>query len=536
MAGIPFNSVYVAIAVYTTIKSNGFGSFFLLSIIASLTRVFYNLVLYPDFFSSIKHIPSPSRRSWLTGNTTALITENPFEEMRVWLDEVPNDGLIRYYITGNMERILLTRPKALSELLVQKVYDFPKPEFIRGRLAPITGPTGLLLVEGDEHKKQRKNLMPAFAYRHIKNLYPVFWSKSTEMAIRIEKELQSRADPEDNVIQVGAWAARTTLDIIGVAGMDNDFNSLQDPDNHLTKTYHKVLADLPLYFKIVFVFGMIIGIPNLALTMPFKINRETRESSEVIRNVARQMIRQKKEKLENKSAQNSVDIVSVALESGTFTEEELVDQMMTFLGAGHETTSTALQWAMYRIAKHPDMQARLRDEVRTHLPPITTEDPQPVSAATLDSLPYLNAFCNETLRFHPSVPATVRVAACDTTIVGQHIPKGTLFMVAPEVVNRSKDLWGADADEFNPERWLAPGRANTGGATSNYGLLTFIHGPRSCIGQGFAKAELACMVATLVGKFEMELKDPDAKLQVRLGATVCPKDGVVARFTPVKGW
>ncbi|KAL4895192.1 cytochrome P450 [Aspergillus ambiguus] len=535
MAGIPFGAIYVALAAYTLSRST-IANFFLVSVLVAFAKFVYNMALYPAFFTPLKHLPSPSHRSWLTGNTNSYFIMTPSTEMRNWLKEVPNNGLVRYYITGNLERVLLTKPKALSELLVTKVYDFPKPEFVRSRLAPVTGEHGVLLVEGDEHKKQRKNLMPAFAYRHIKDLYPIFWAKSAEMAQMIEKDLKARTDPTDNVVCVGAWATRATLDIIGVAGMDHDFNSLQDPNNELAQQYHKIMAEPSTFAKLLFVLGMLIGFPNLASKLPSKRNAEMNESSQFIRDVARQMIRQKREKLESKTAKNDVDIISVALESGTFTEDDLIDQMMTFLAAGHETTSTALQWVAYALCKHPDMQERLREEVRANLPSISTESPEPLSAATLDGLPYLNAFCNEVLRFHPSVPGTVRTAARDTSLLGVPIPKGTLLLLSPEVINRSEELWGPDAHEFNPERWLGPGKANTGGASSNYAYLTFIHGPRSCIGQGFAKAELACLVAAMIGKFKIEAKYPDAKLDVRIGATVRPRDGVLAKFTPLEGW
>ncbi|KMK57792.1 cytochrome P450 monooxygenase, putative [Aspergillus fumigatus Z5] len=505
---IPWPAVYLAIAasVYMrpqyAILDSLTATFVVLSLAVTSFRIIYAFVLYPNFFTPIKHIPTPSNWSWLTGNTSSYLIESPFEEMIEWAYKVPNNGLIRYYIVGNLER-----------------------------------KHGVLLVEGDEHKRQRKNLMPAFSYRHIKNLYPIFWSKSIEMVKLIEKDLHSRADAKDNIVRVSEWASRATLDIIGVAGMDHDFGSLHDSNNELTKHYRRLLEEPPLAMRIIFVLGVLFGSVGVVESLPLKRNREIRESSLYIRDVARQMIRKKEAKTKSQaSAETGTDIVSVALESGAFTEEELVDQMMTFLAAGHETTSTALQWSVYALCKHPDVQTRLREEVRTHLPPISPEHPEPLSAATLDSLPYLNAFCNEVFRFHPSVPGTVRDAAKDTTLLGYPIPKGTRILVSPEVINHSKELWGPDADQFNVERWLGPGRANTGGASSNYSFLTFLHGPRSCIGQGFAKAELACLVAAIVGRFQMELKDADAKLEVRRSATVAPKDGVLARFTPLEGW
>lgn len=285
-----------------------------------------------------------------------------------------------------------------------------------------------------------------------------------------------------------------------------------------------------------FVLAMLMGSLTLIQKLPTQRNKDIEEGGEVIRNVARQMIQQKKEKMKDPNSETGVDIISVALANGTFDDENLVDQLMTFLGAGHETTATALQWAVYALCKNPDVQTRLREEIRANLPPISPENTEPMDATQIDNMPYLHAVCNEVLRFHPSVPNTLRISVKDTTLVGQPIPKGTFFIISPEVVNHMEELWGPDADKFNPDRFMGQGKANNGGANSNYAFLTFLHGPRSCIGQGFAKAELACLLAAMVGRFKFELKDPDAKLELKEGATVSPKDGVMAKFTPVERW
>jgi len=377
--------------------------------------------------------------------------------------------------------------------------------------------------------------MPAFSYRHIKDLYPVFWTKSVEMVNLIQQDIQSRDSTGDNTIQVRNWASRATLDIIGVAGMDHDFDSLRDPGNTLHKSYERIFASPNLATKILLVVGVLLRNVELIQKLPTQRNKEIIEGGEVVRDVARQMVRLKKDKMEDPNATTGVDIISVAMKSGTFDEENLVDQLMTFLGAGHETTATAMQWAVYALCKNPEIQTRLREEIRTNLPSISIDNPS-IDATAIDNLPYLHAVCNEVFRFHPSVPTTVRTANKDTTLAGTAIPKGTFILIAPDVLNRMENLWGPDADKFNPDRFMDPGMANTGGASSNYAFLTFLHGPRSCIGQGFAKAELACLLAATVGRFQMELKYPDKELKVRAGATVSPEDGVLARFTPLEGW
>ena len=123
-----------------------------------------------------------------------------------------------------------------------------------------------------------------------------------------------------------------------------------------------------------------------------------------------------------------MDILSVALESGGFTDENLIDQLMTFLAAGHETTASAMTWATYLLAKHPEVQARLRAEIRENLPSIS-DTATTVSSLDIDRLPYLSAFCSEVLRYLSPVPLTVRVAARDTSIQGQFIPQGTQIML-----------------------------------------------------------------------------------------------------------
>lgn len=107
---------------------------------------------------------------------------------------------------------------------------------------------------------------------------------------------------------------------------------------------------------------------------------------------------------------------------------------------------------------------------------------QDITAAQIDDCHYLHAVCSEVLRLYSPVSTTLRVAACDTSINGQVVPKGTVVILCPWAVNTSTQMWGPDAHEFKPERWLdADGKANNkGGAESNFAFLTFLHGPRSC--------------------------------------------------------
>lgn len=391
--------------------------------------------------------------------------------------------------------------------------------------------------------------MPAFHYRHVKDLYPLFWSKSCEMvrAIALKAPTNEGLEPPGElsnapVVEIGNWTSRATLDIIGLAGMGQDFNALEDPQTELSRAYQSIFNADDRQARILGLLGLIF--PRWFLqALPLKRNRAVRHGIGTIRRVSHELVQQKKRNLEQKK-RTGIDILSVALESGGFTDENLVDQMMTFLAAGHETTSTAMIWAVYALCRHPEVQTRLRDEVRNGLPPIDGAGPAKTTTTTtitapdLDRLPFLHAVCSEVFRLYPPVRVTLREAARDTTVQGQFVPAGTFVVLAPLAINTAVALWGDDANEFKPERWLdasaRPAAGTAGGA--NYAFMTFLHGPRSCIGEKFARAEFACLLAALVGRFEMELAEKDREVEITGGITSKPKGGLPVRMRVVEGW
>jgi cytochrome P450 len=349
------------------------------------------------------------------------------------------------------------------------------------------------------------------------------------MVNAMEKSVES-LPPNERVVPLADWASRVSLDIIGLAGMGQAFNAIPDPNNTLYKKYKSMFGESPARLRKVRLVLFILSAAKLYFRWyPSEYNRKLFDGSKYVRNFSRQIIQEKKEKMA-KSEHVTTDIISVALESGCFTDEDLVDQVMTFLAAGHETTATALQWSAYALCMNPDIQKRLSEEIRSSLPRISDPNTPTITASQIDSLPYLNAFCNEVLRYYPPVRITVRQAARDTSLCDTFIPKGTYISIAPQALNRSTELWGPDANEFNPERWLKPGKAHNGGAENNYAFLTFLHGPRSCIGSTFAKGELACLVAALVNKFDIELEDPNMELKYSQELTTKPKGGIRLRI------
>ncbi|VBB72721.1 Putative cytochrome P450 E-class, group I [Podospora comata] len=510
------------------------------------------LFLYNSLFSPFQDLPTPDGKHWLFGHFPIIKKFPTGKPMIEWVNTLPNDGLIRYFGLFNQERLLPTNPKVLTELLTTKNYDFQKPSSWRWLIGRMLG-IGLLLAEGDEHKVQRRNLNPAFHFRHIKNLYPIFWSKSKEgvealtKKVLSEKKSNGPSGPKDQevsrtaVVEVGNWASRIALDIIGVTGLGRDFGAILDPGNELNQIYQNLFSPSKQSQTL----GMLnlIFPARLVQLLPVQRNADILEAARYIRNVCHDLIRAKKEKQERKESLGD-DILSTAIESGAFSDDNLVDQLMTFLAAGHETTASAMTWAIYLLSKNPEIQSRLRAEVRSRLPSLADDSSQEITSVDIDSMTYLNAVCSEVLRYFPPAPVTIRVAACDTSIQGRHIPKGTQFMIIPWAINKSEALWGPDAREFKPDRWVPKDEtdksAASGGATSNYAFLTFLHGPRSCIGQQFAKAEFACMLATWVGRFEMELEnkeeEDEEKISIKSTLTARPEKGLFVRLKVLDGW
>lgn len=348
----------------------------------------------------------------------------------------------------------------------------------------------------------------------------------------LELELPDPPPATSTPISLRNWGTRVTLDIIGVAGLGYDFGTLQNPSNELSRQYHKMLQEPGKAFSWLQLLGNYVD-TRVLLKVPIRKNIELNQGSTYLRRVARDIIRHRIQAPEVTQGLEK-DIISVALSSGTFNEQNLVDHVQTFIIAGHESSATAFEWTMFEIGRRPEMQARLRDEVRAYIPSLHG-NPITLLSKTIESMPYLNAICSEVLRFHAFLPLGMRVASTDSQILDTPVPKGTIVEFCAHATNHDKSLWGPDADQFNPERWMAPKQSKSGGSNSNFALMTFSAGPKNCIGQLWARTELACLLAGMVGRFQIGLVDPEAT-EVAYGKTMKLKKAVYARVKRVKGW
>ncbi|KAL9060316.1 MAG: hypothetical protein Q9162_000720 [Coniocarpon cinnabarinum] len=513
--------------------------------------ILYQWMIWPFFFNPLRKLPGPKGINLFLGSLFYQFERPPAEHLRKIVNNVPNDGLL--YMRGmfNQPTVIPTGPETLKTILNDNPYDYQKPSKFITLLRRILG-DGLILVEGDVHRFQRKHLLPSFQVKHIRALYPMFWAKSCEVANSMLTESDPGAapppeafaglssPPEKNnggvVLEFGQWCMRSTLDIIGIAGLGRDFDSLRNPDDELQQRYHTVLEPDK---KKLFWFALQLIFPQrLVSAIPWHINTQINEIQQYLYNFARRLVETRRELFEkDKQAKETMnDIISLLVKSGDFSDDELAHQTLTMMSAGHETTSSTLSWCCYLLALNPEIQKRVRDEVRANLPSPHSGDT--ISAAQIDNLPVLNAVCNETTRLYPTVPVTIREAIKPTPLHGYTLPTGTVVLLSPWAINRCEHFWGKDASEFKPERWINPDGTgnNTGGAETNYALLTFLHGPRSCIGQGFARSELKCLLAAVVGRYEFELTKKRKTYFPAGLVTSKPDGGMWLRMKEVEGW
>ena len=202
-----------------------------------------------------------------------------------------------------------------------------------------------------------------------------------------------------------------------------------------------------------------------------------------------------------------------------FTHEELIDQLGVFFLAGHETTASALTWAVFLLAMHEPTRERMRAEVDTVV------GDGPVTIEHTKKLTFVRTMFRETLRLYPPITFLPRVALQDTRLGTRRIKKGALVMIAPWVVHRHKRYW-TDPDLFDPDRFV-PEREHemTPGC-----YLPFGQGERLCSGAAFATIESTLFLARLVRRYDIQIMEPDTVRPVAR-MTTRPAQQIMVRLT-----
>ena len=357
----------------------------LLTLLTSLLAyLIYRFYLLPTLLSPLRHIPKASP-DWRFSLYAWVYTEPDPIRIAKWVAKTPHNGLIRYPGISGAERVVPLTSAAVQEVLATKAYaSFARPRF-RGLLG-----NGLLSVDDAAHRMHRKKLAPAFAFKQVRGLYPVFWAKA--------RELIAGLGDGGGHVDLRQWTSRAALDIIGTAAWGRDFRALEDPGSELVRRYSCIQAGsarAQRQGKMIYAAALVVPMSVLVRWFPCEFFWNLAAGKAALRSACAEALSLKREAKEEARG----DILDTAMKSEAFTEQELIDHLLTILIADHETSSLALTWACYLLSLHPSVQTRLRAEIRAAIPsPAHT-----VSADVLEHMPLLRAVSREAMRVIPAV-------------------------------------------------------------------------------------------------------------------------------------
>ncbi|EPQ51852.1 cytochrome P450 [Gloeophyllum trabeum ATCC 11539] len=481
----------------------------------------------------------PQSKSWIFG-VGKYVSDQP-DSGAVYEKWASEYGPVYEVPAGlGSRKVILTDTKAISHFFSKETTTYVHTPHAKLVIEGIVG-RGLLWADGESHKRQRKAVSPAFSNAAIRRLTSVFYDSGYKLKEAWDGILQSSSSDEV-IIEVQSWMNRVSLDSIGIAGFGHDFGALRGKESTVAQVFDAFNTLKPSFFAIV---GFILG-PTLPILAKLPTERRAltmRWTSSVAQMAAELLERVRKENEEGvKTEEKSIIGLLLKAESADsdlrMTQEEVMAQMKVLILAGYETTSISLTWALVELCKKPETQAKLREELLTRFP---TSDPS--WDQLMGDLPFLDGVVHEVLRLHPPVDQAGRVASEDDVIPlsapitagsGEAIDrlpvgKGTLVTVPIACMNHSEAVWGPDAKEFVPERWLDNGKALPSRAQELQGhrhLLTFIDGPRICLGKNFALAEFKAVLSVLIRNYTFEFRD-GPRTQVEKARAMLPRPQVV---------
>ncbi|KAJ7915756.1 cytochrome P450, partial [Mycena leptocephala] len=506
-------------------------------IICALLTIFYVVrILRRRSSSTLDNIPGPPPTSFITGNLTEYHDADGWEFQRKL--EQNYGRVVRFQGLLGARALFVFDPAALQSILVkdQNLYGDYKDGIAMNSL--VFGP-GILSTEGDHHRKFRKIMIPAFSTANLRGMVPMFYEVVQRVRTSSASGIASQSSGRLEMLDLNNVLCRTSLELIGQTGIGYSFDPML-PGKERTDQYARALKGLlPAIFKLGLwlpVLPAIAKIPSRAFLrfmisiLPVPALREIRDITDFMSATALNLVRERKEAIRNGTLEvkdEAKDIMSLLMKSNMaseealrLTDEELVASTSIIIFAATDTTSSSLNRLLHIIAQNPDIQDKLRAEILGH--------PETMDHDTIVGLPYLDAVIRETMRLYPPVtPAVIRqavkdnvmplsspVTGVDGTIMDTiNVPKGTLCYIAIGASNHDKQVWGEDALEFRPERWVN-GKADsvTTKLCGVYGnTMTFIGGNRSCIGFKFSQLEMKVVLCVLLRAFKFSQPDPRIK-------------------------
>ncbi|KAA1468090.1 cytochrome P450 [Dentipellis sp. KUC8613] len=497
----------------------------------------------------LRKIPGPSPTSLLKGHLPQIYDREHGWEFHTGILE-KFGSVVKLWGWAGDSLLYVSDPRAIHNIIVKDQYIYEETsDFITNNR--LTFGPGLLGTLGEHHRQQRKLLNPIFSINHMRYMIPIFQTVCTQLRDQLVEKVKT--GPKE--VEVVHWMTATALELVGQAGLGYSFECINDTSgNEFASAVKNLLPTMfPLRVYRVFLPWIVNYVARpirgfAARHVPWKAVRSLVGIVDVMHKTSQRIISEKRMALlkGDEAVLHQIgegrDILSVLLkanmsasEEDRLSEEELLGQMSTLLFAAMDTTSSALSRIIYKLAERQDVQDKLRDEL------VKAQE----ASATLDydmlhNLPYLDAVCRETLRVHPPVPFVSRttrkdvvlplgtpITATDGSKISEiHIAENTDVFISIIGVNRSVAIWGADATEWKPERWLSPlpqtvTDAHIPGVYSN--TMTFLGGGRACIGFKFSQLEMKVVLAMLLPALRFRLTE--TKIHWKLSSLLYPSIG-----------
>ncbi|KAI9476411.1 MAG: cytochrome P450 [Benjaminiella poitrasii] len=515
-----------------------------LGISTLLVYYLFRLTIYRLYLHPINKLPGP-KVSWvpLMGNYPEVVKEEAGAPHKRWTKQY--GGIFAYHGPWNSPHVVVTDHTLLKQILTSQEYDFVKTPEASSFLRRFLG-DGLLTAEGEMHRHQRKMLNPAFSVNAVRALVPLMarpghmlrdkWLNMIKRSEDDDGKNKKRIldDEEFTEIEISSDLSLATLDVIGWA-FGQDFKSLEfsgtSQQSRLSQAYlHIFSQDTSIMRILAFVFPILRYLPterNRLIRRDLKwLDEESRALVQAgIDRAAAAKANKKHNQETNIDLKKPKDLLATMVdlideETGKgFTLEEMKNQCLTFLAAGHETTSVSLSWCLWLLAKNQSVQDRLRAEVNTLF-----KDDNDETIPTYDeinTLPLLNNVVRETLRLIPAVPTTTRITRVPAVLGSYVLPKGTRVFLSIITNHHSPEIWGDDAEDFNPDRWDNPEKIGNA-----YQYIPFLAGGRQCIGYRFALVEFKLLLALLV-KHIQYFEKPGFEVTKKQQVTLRPSPNMV---------
>ena len=428
--------------------------------------------------------------------TLATLARNPVE---IWSDlHFERPILIGKTYFG--WRAVVSDPAAVRRVFLDNAANYRKDAMQLRVLRPGLG-NGLLTAEGDTWKAQRRALAPLFSPRQVVSFAPAMHRVARAHVDAIAAHRDGAVIAADQ--EMGLVALKVLEQTLFSQGLAREASQFQKA---VTRYFDTIGRISPLD---------VLGAPDF---LP-RLGRIRGKESLAFFAAAVDDIVGARRALIATGASAPEDLLTLLLraadpETGRgLSEEDLRANIVTFIGAGHETTANALTWTLYLLSQSPTWRARVEAEIDAHFDPSDETDPT-------EKLPVTKAVFEEAMRLYPPAANLSREAIAEDWLGGHRIPAGTVVLIPPYVLHRHKTLW-RNPDDFDPSRFL-PGEREK---IDRYAYIPFGAGPRVCIGQAFAMQEGLIVLAHLIGRVRLDLF-PGHPVGLQQRITLRPSQGM----------